>query len=537
MKFRQSVPFLIFASALLTGCGGDGGGGEAASTTAFPTLSIDWGARTRLITAPSSALSAKIIIRNAKEGNGDFVWVINREDSLAAFKRTYTSSTRALTGDWTVKVELFGERDGGGAIVGEGVANVKLASNGQFQDSTGKPIPGISTVGKITSAYIGTGYTVYENALIPLEAVAANELNQIVPVTPGSIRFTQVSGAGKVSVSADGIATGITPGTATVTATIDGKTSTTGTVTCIPRPSDYIRTLNFKAGDAVSDPAGESILVSETDKNRVVRINLETGAITVVRTLPFSPRSLALTADGAFLYVGSGSSAVVAKIQLSNNQVVSQFTFSTQGGITCGPMKVSPANGNLVAVTPKTAFSPSTDQVQLFNNGTALPDRLFGDCTSMVFSADGKYLYRYSGESTGFGLARATVTATGLTQDVSKSSVFSSFGVYITLVNGQLFGSTGQYFDGNTLNVSRSLSTPLGSSRNFLVDTAADRYLSLSSSGDNIYLQRLSDGATLLNLSGTGMSAGVGIPVGSKRFVTWGGDNLYIIKPLPEVLP
>jgi len=104
-------------------------------------------------------------------------------------------------------------------------------------------------------------------------------------------------------------------------------------------------------------------------------------------------------------------------------------------------------------------------------------------------------------------------------------------------VNGQLFGSTGQYFDGNTLNVTRSLSTPLGSSRNFLVDTAADRYLSLSSSGDNIYLQRLNDGATLSNLSGTGMSAGVGIPVGSKRFVTWGGDNLYIIKPLPEVLP
>jgi hypothetical protein len=542
MKLRVGAPLVLFALAALHGCGGSGGdsggGGVVPATTAFPSLAIDWAARTRLITAPSSALSAKIVMRNANTDNTDFAWVINREDDLAAFKKTYTSGLPARVGSWSIKVELFSQRNAAGTLVAEGATEAKLVASGQLQNAAGQPLPGITVDGKVASVR-ALATNVFENNSVQLQAEALTALSAIVPVTPGSIRFNQLTGTSKITITPDGIATGVSAGTATVTATVDGKTSVAQTITCVARAADYIRTIPMKAGEAVPDPSGTSVFVAELDKNRVVRVNLETGVITPFKSFVFSPRELAISADGAFLYVGSVSNPVVAKVNTTTGEIVSTITFSTDAGLVCGPLAVSPVNSNIVAITPRRpGFSPSTGEVKLFNGTTELANKLFGDSTSIAFSTDGQYLYRYSGETTGFELARASVTATGLTKDVSKGGAINNFSATIVFLNNRLFSSTGQFYDPNTLNVVQTLPTPSGGSRHYFVDLAADRYLTISNSGESLFLLRYSDAATLASLIPTSnLSVISGSALGSKRFVAWGPDNLYIIKPIPENLP
>src|SRR5689334_2413445 len=112
MRTRRSVLALIAALFTLHACGGGGNGGGNAGTTTPVRFSIDWGARSRTISAPSSALSATLTLANAGPAGGDFHFTVNRDPAPAAYTGNYTTTTRAKIGTWPLTVRFFALADG-----------------------------------------------------------------------------------------------------------------------------------------------------------------------------------------------------------------------------------------------------------------------------------------------------------------------------------------------------------------------------------------------------------------------------------------
>ncbi len=220
----------IFALALvIAGCGG--GGNDVPIATTKVVAAIDWGARARGLRAPSSALSAVISIKSALPGGGDFSFLINREDALAAYSRTYVSSEVVKLGTWRMGVMFYAQKEGLGDVVGVTGATVEIKADG-----TG--IPEIATTGTFTFVFllsdqkvaIGTDQSLILRcgAKILTDSIGHGSI-VLVAVSPGSIIWDVVDGTDKLSF-VNGVAHGLNPGTATVTGSVDGISSGPQTV-------------------------------------------------------------------------------------------------------------------------------------------------------------------------------------------------------------------------------------------------------------------------------------------------------------------
>src|ERR1051325_2512961 len=100
--------WIAVAVMMLFGCGGGSGPGGTANVNA----TIDWAARSRNLSAPSSALSATFTLTGAKPGGGDFSFTITRDSNPAAYTKSYTSHNQARVGTWPLHVRFYGTPDG-----------------------------------------------------------------------------------------------------------------------------------------------------------------------------------------------------------------------------------------------------------------------------------------------------------------------------------------------------------------------------------------------------------------------------------------
>src|SRR5690349_17130875 len=94
-------------SVMLTVCLLCGCGGGAGSHLTYVKATIDWGARSRNLSAPSSALSATFSLIGAKPEGGDVVFTVNRRSDPAAYRQSYTSLNIAKVGKWTLHVKFY----------------------------------------------------------------------------------------------------------------------------------------------------------------------------------------------------------------------------------------------------------------------------------------------------------------------------------------------------------------------------------------------------------------------------------------------
>jgi hypothetical protein len=211
-----------FVLVTLVACGGGGGGGGGGVQTTPIQVTLHWDARSRAVTAPSSALSVVVTIANAAVGGTDFTFTINRNAAPAAYDQTYTSTGSARVGTWSVTARFYAQPDGGGDVVGIAQANVQIQSNG-----TG--IGTILTTGTVISVTVGPGQSVLVGQTKDLLFTARDLSNNIVAVTPGSAFFTVTAGANQLQIQ-NGQAVGVLPGTATVTASVDNHVSAAQTV-------------------------------------------------------------------------------------------------------------------------------------------------------------------------------------------------------------------------------------------------------------------------------------------------------------------
>src|SRR5207248_494614 len=101
--------------AAVAGCGG--GGGSDSSAPVPVSVAIHWGARTRAMNAPSSALSVKITLLGAAGGGGDVVITVDRDPNPAEYTATAKSSVTARPGAWELHANFHAQRSGRGDVV------------------------------------------------------------------------------------------------------------------------------------------------------------------------------------------------------------------------------------------------------------------------------------------------------------------------------------------------------------------------------------------------------------------------------------
>ena len=211
--------FVIAVAALvLAGCGGGGGGSTppAPKTTAV-SFSIDWAARSRAIEGPASALSATLTLPSGGATVGDFVATVDRDANLAAHTQAYTTTNLAKTGTYAMAIRFYDQPGGLGGVVGVGKASVTIVENGSGIGSV--------TVDKaVTQVTVDDGGSFVRGEVRQLTFTSKDNEGHIVAVSPGSAHWTVVGG-NALTVTDDGIATGVELGNSGVRVDVDGAVS------------------------------------------------------------------------------------------------------------------------------------------------------------------------------------------------------------------------------------------------------------------------------------------------------------------------
>jgi hypothetical protein len=207
---------ILVSVGMLAGCGGGGGNSTVATSTPV-SLGIAWSARTRDVTAPSSALSAVVRIPAASSGGQDFTWTINRDAGTDSYTRQYTSTDSVATGTFVVTVKFHAQPNGKGDVVG--IASQTKAIQ-----------PGLSlgtffVSGSVASVELLPNQIVSLSQPTTLLFSAKDSSGHALAVTPGSAAFQLSSGTDVLSLTPDGVATGKSFGEARVQVTVDGVRS------------------------------------------------------------------------------------------------------------------------------------------------------------------------------------------------------------------------------------------------------------------------------------------------------------------------
>lgn len=233
---RHRTPFLgvaiiaiLLGLTAVTGCGGGSGGGDPVTNppaTSRIHVTVQWADRSRSVAAPGSALSATVTLAGAKVGGGDETFTVNRNDNIAAHTETYDSPEDAFTGSRTMGVNFYAQAGGAGSLVATAIATVHISGSGDIPDAVTNIQKTIKSVTVTSGQQVGVGEDRF------LTFTARDMSGNIVAVTDGSARFAAADGADKIVVAGI-VGTGLAAGVASVTATVDGVTSSPTPVTVL----------------------------------------------------------------------------------------------------------------------------------------------------------------------------------------------------------------------------------------------------------------------------------------------------------------
>jgi len=518
------------------GCGGSGGGGSTVpppASTAFPKLTIEWGTRSKATNVGSSALSVRATLRNAGENNEDFVWVINRDDQTAGFRRTYTSAVAARTVPSSLKLEVFTLRNAAGQSIGEGTASTKLDSNGEFKDAENRPLPAIAITGRVASVYIQPNQSLREVTSKTVTVSALTATGEIVPVSEGSITFNQSTGQDKYSITPLGLGTGTNPGFATITASCDGFTSPPETLSILPWHAKYMRNISATSSYINASKDRKTVYYTRQGSNVVSKLDADTALTSDIETLPFSPGPI--SPSGNFLIVGARNPYRVSKFDLDTKTILYDFA-PIPGADGVHQIAISPVNNNLVAVAPRRNGNPSNFTLQLYRSGVFVGSGIPGNWTDFKFSDDGTHLFAFDGESFPYSIVKFQVTSTGLLE-VRRARV-SDFNRKrpFTLYNGEIRFLTGEIYRQDTLAYLHAVPVANSSQQTVLFDDEFSRYLAFNLSSQ-LNLIRQSDNVTTSLVTTPDGDYTNGIALGRGRYVITSGGTLTFIWKMPEFLP
>lgn len=241
-RWTQKVVLGAFG-ALAIACGGGGGGGGGNPTPVNVSYSVEWADRSRNLDGGSAALSMSLRLANANSSGGDIVHSVNRGAATAAFTGNYTTSSQAIPGTYATTATFFAEANGGGAVVATAQADMTVQTDGSLAGA-------ITTVRNIATVEVGLNQVVEVGQTVDLTYTAKNSGGGVIAVSPGSVVWNVVTGGSNLSFT-NGSAQGVAEGAASVTASIDGRTSP-------PTNVSVVQPLNETWMIVSSDEGGDS---------------------------------------------------------------------------------------------------------------------------------------------------------------------------------------------------------------------------------------------------------------------------------------
>ncbi|AIE85402.1 Ig domain protein, group 2 domain protein [Fimbriimonas ginsengisoli Gsoil 348] len=305
------------------------------ATISSPVFQITWPDRTRTSLAHnlSSALSASVTFNNADSSGADVVVKVDRDPTkLASYTGTYSVGRAVLKDVSSLTATFYAQAGQQGAAVGTATATV--AANQSNLD-----IASIVLVGKISTVAVVAPptLTVGQASGMQLEAATKDASNATVAVSAGSFKWNVVTGGDNLTVTADGIATPINAGMATVTATVDGITSAAQTVTIQPAAGNQTA-IQLPVNDIAFDSVSGKIWATVQSTggiyaNSVVAIDPATGAIGTKINMGAEPNRLAITDDGQFAYVSVPQDGSIRRANLTTATVGPTFADNIGGVI------------------------------------------------------------------------------------------------------------------------------------------------------------------------------------------------------------
>jgi hypothetical protein len=203
----------VLVGTILAGCGGGGGGSSAPVPV---KLTLAWAARSRAISAPSSALSTVLILRGAGAPTGDFTETHNRQVGLVAYDEVWTTLGNAKVGTWRMILRFYSDADGHGTEVGVAQADVTVQADG-----TG--LGAVTSAGAVATVKVDPSQSVDVGQTKDLLFTTTDARGNILAVSPGSAFWTS-SDTSRLQFPG-GQARGLASGTPMVTVTVDGKVS------------------------------------------------------------------------------------------------------------------------------------------------------------------------------------------------------------------------------------------------------------------------------------------------------------------------
>ncbi|MBS1708818.1 MAG: hypothetical protein JSS65_08880 [Armatimonadetes bacterium] len=235
-RLQCLVLFVLLLVAI--GCGGGGGG----LTSTAASIDVQWPTRSRgLNHGLSSALSATITVVGASTTGTDITFNIDRDSaSVAAHTATYQVPAQVdPTRTTSVQATFYAQPGSTGDVVGTASAPVTLSGTDLRLGTI--TLTGVVQHVTVTSpAQMTSG-----SASTQLTFTATDSHGAAVAVTPGSALWAVTNGSQNLTLTADGVATPVAVGQATVKATVDGIVSSFFAIDVV---SGAVPAFNFPLG-------------------------------------------------------------------------------------------------------------------------------------------------------------------------------------------------------------------------------------------------------------------------------------------------
>jgi hypothetical protein len=293
------------------------------------------------------------------------------------------------------------------------------------------------------------------------------------------------------TINSNGMATGVSSGTTTISASANGVTSNSAALTVT---TDEIRKITLKTNDLIFDPSRQRIYASVPSSagvdfgNTVTVIDPQTGAIGPSVFVGSEPNRLAISDDGQFLYVALDGAAAIRRVNLLTFEADLQFPLGsdTFGGLYLAKdIEVLPGNSHAIAVTRIFKNTSGSGGVAIYSDGTQLTNTVSGypnASDAIEFSATSSRLYGYSSYS---NFQRLNVDSAGVSFFDNTPSLITGYNVDIKFDDGLIYTSSGQVIDPEEKILMGTFSDIVGSSYAPLVrpDSSSGRTFYLTSVG------------------------------------------------------
>jgi len=342
---RRLASFCLFAALALPGCGGGSSNPSDSNSSkrqTTVTISILWGARSRVVSGPNSALSGMLTLKGAKPGGGDFTFPFERNDAtLASYTQTYTTSNPALVGTWTATVTFFTNHGELGSLVGIAGKQVTLSVGSA-------DIGDIATVGIVASITVPDPQTFATGLPADLVFTALDANGYAIAVTPGSALWTvNPSNAG---VDASGHVLSSVAGDFTASVTMDGISSPLTHVHIAPVSMYTKTTIGTLPGDIVSFSYGLNgkgdvvgVSVGSPAPGQHAFFWTQSAGLQALGTLPGDTSSIAFGINGSDQVVGVSSALGINDRYglLNPSQASHAFLWSSGKGMQSLPLSAA----------------------------------------------------------------------------------------------------------------------------------------------------------------------------------------------------